>query len=117
MSEQKTHLIDATNKPLGRLATEIAILLRGKYKVDFVPYKDMGDIVIVKNVDKIKLTGKKLSKKKYYKHTGYTGHLKEIPLERLFKKNPELVLRKAVYGMLPKNKLRDRIIKRLKFEK
>jgi large subunit ribosomal protein L13 len=117
MSEQKTHLIDATNKSLGRLAVEIAILLRGKHKVDFVPYKNMGDVVIVKNVDKVKLTGKKLLQKKYYKHTGYTGHLKEISLEKLFEKSPELVLKKAVYGMLPKNKLRDKIIKRLKFEK
>ncbi|MGC9031216.1 MAG: 50S ribosomal protein L13 [Minisyncoccia bacterium] len=114
--ERKTHIIDATNKSLGRLAGEIAILLRGKQKVNFVPYKDIGDFVIVKNVDKIRFTGKKIFQKVYRKHSGYLGHLKEIKLETLFKKRPDLVLKRAVYGMLPKNKLRDKFIKRLKFE-
>lgn len=112
--ERKTHTIDASNKVLGRLATEIAILLRGKNKPDFVPNKDMGDFVAVKNINKIRLTGKKKEKKIYYHHTGYLGGLKEIPFEKLFKKNPGEVLKKAVFGMLPKNKLRARQIKRLK---
>ena len=114
--ERKTHTIDATGKALGRLASEIAVLLRGKQKSDFVPYKDTGDFVIVKNIDKIRFTGKKLEQKKYYHHTGYLGSLKAVSLKELFKKNPTEVLRKAVFGMLPKNKLRARIIKRLKIE-
>jgi len=114
---RKTHTIDAAGKVLGRLATRIAILLRGKHRPDFAPYKDTGDFVVVKNVDRIKFTGKKIEKKKYYHHTGYLGGLKEMPLKKLFKKNPSEVLRKAVYGMLPTNKLRAKQIKRLKFER
>jgi large subunit ribosomal protein L13 len=114
--ERKTHKIDATGKVLGRLASEIAILLQGKHKPNFDPSKDMGDFVIVKNVDKMKITGKKLEQKKYYRHSGYLGHLKEIPLEKLLSKNPAEVLKKAVMKMLPKNKLRKKMIKRLKFE-
>jgi len=112
--ERQTHTIDVAGRVLGRLATEIAILLRGKHRPDFVPYKDMGDFVIVKNVDKIKLTGKKIEKKKYFHHTSYLGGLKETPLKKLFQKKPEQVLKKAVFGMLPKNKLRAKQIKRLK---
>jgi len=114
--KRETHIIDATGKVLGRLATEIAILLRGKHKADFVPYKDMGDFVMIKNINKIKLTGKKMEQKKYYRHSGYLGGLKEIPLEKVFEKNSDLVLKKAVFGMLPKNKLRAKMIKRLKIE-
>lgn len=114
--ERKTHTIDATGKVLGRLATEIAVLLRSKHKPDFAPYKDMGDFVVVKNVDKIKVTGKKIEKKKYYRHSGYLGGLKEIPFKKLFEKNPAEVLRKAVWGMLPNNKLRAQQIKRLKIK-
>jgi len=113
---RQTHIIDASGKVLGRLASEIAILLRGKHKPNFVPYKDMGDFVVVKNVEKLKFTGKKLEQKKYYRHSGYIGGLKEIPLQRLFQTRPEEVLRKAVWGMLPKNKLRKKQIKRLKIE-
>ncbi len=114
--KRKTHIIDATNKILGRLASQIAILLRGKHKPDFVPYKDMGDFVLVKNVKKIKLTGKKMEKKKYYRHSGYLGSLKEVPLKTIFQKNPAQVLKTAIYGMLPRNKLREKIIKKLKIE-
>jgi len=114
---RQTHTIDVTDKVLGRLATEIAILLRGKQKPDFVPYKDMGDIVIIKNIRKIKITGKKIEKKIYYRYLGYPGGLKEIPLKRLFKTKPEEVLKMAVFGMLPKNKLRAKQIKRLQFIK
>ncbi len=114
--ERKTHTIDATGKVLGRLATEIAVLLRGKQKSDFVPYRDMGDFVIVKNVSKLKITGKKMEQKKYFHHSGFLGGAKEIPLKKIFKTNPAEVLRKAVFGMLPKNKLRAEQIKKLKIE-
>jgi len=84
---RQTHTIDVTDKVLGRLATEIAILLRGKQKPDFVPYKDMGDIVIIKNIRKIKITGKKIEKKIYYRYSGYPGGLKEIPLNDFLKQS------------------------------
>ena len=113
---RKTNTIDATGKVLGRLASQIALLLQGKDKAEFAPYKDMGDFVVVQNVDKIKLTGKKLKQKVYYRHSGYLGGLKTIPLKRIFEEKPGEVLRKAVFGMLPKNKLRVRMIKRLKIE-
>lgn len=115
--KRETHIIDAQNKPLGRLASEIAILLQGKHKPDFAPYKDIGDFVLVKNIEKIRFTGKKLKTKKYFKHSGYLGGLKVKTLEELYKKDPFLVLRKAVLGMLPKNKLRAKMIKRLKLLK
>ncbi|MEK7658736.1 MAG: 50S ribosomal protein L13 [Patescibacteria group bacterium] len=115
--ERKTHMIDLEGKILGRIAVQIAVLLRGKGKPDFVPYKDMGDFVTVKNVDKIKFTGKKLENKIYYRHSGYLGGLKEEKLKDLYKRMPSEVLRKAVMGMLAKNKLRAKQIKRLKFEK
>jgi len=114
--KRKTHIIDATDKVLGRLASEIAILLRGKNKPDFDPSKDRGDFVVVKNVNKLIITGKKMEQKKYYRHSGYLGHLKEIPLKKIFKEGPEEVLKRAVYGMLPKNRLRKKMIKRLKIE-
>lgn len=112
-----THTIDASGKALGRLASQIAMLLSGKQKPDFLSYKDMGDFVVVKNIKKIKITGKKIEQKKYFRHTGYPGGLKETPLKTLFKENPGKVLIKAVWGMLPKNKLRAKMIKRLKIEK
>jgi len=115
--QKETHTIDARGKILGKLAVEVAVLLRGKYKTDFAPYKDIGDIVIIENVDKLKFTGRKMEQKKYYRHSGYLGGLKEISLKKLFEKNPSEVFKKAVLGMLPKNKLRSRMIKRLKFTK
>jgi len=114
--ERETHTIDAANKVLGRLASQIALILRGKHKKDFAPHKDIGDYVLVRNIEKMKITGRKMEQKKYYRHSGYLGGLKEIPLKKLFKTKPSAVLTKAVYGMLPKNKLRARQIKRLKFE-
>ncbi|MCD6178195.1 50S ribosomal protein L13 [bacterium] len=116
MIKRKVHIIDATDQVLGRLASKISLLLQGKNKPNFRPHEDVGDIVIVRNVDKIRITGKKAKEKKYYRHSGYLGGLKEIPFEKLFKKDPAEVLRKAVWGMLPKNRLRARRIKRLKFE-
>jgi len=115
--ERKNHTIDAADKVLGRLATQIALLLRGKNKPSFQPYLDEGDSVVVKNAAKIKVTGKKADQKKYYRHSGYMGGLKETPFKKIFEKDPAWVLRKAVYGMLPKNKLRDKMIKRLKIDR
>lgn len=114
--KREKHTIDATDRVLGRLATEIAVLLRGKQKSNFVPYKDMGDFIIVKNVEKLQISRRKMEQKKYYHHSGFLGGLKEVPLKTIFKKTPEKILWKAVYGMLPKNKLRPKQIKRLKFE-
>ncbi len=114
--QRKTHTIDATGKVLGRLATEIVFLLRGKQRADFAPHKDSGDFVIVKNADKIKLTGRKIEQKIYYRHTGFLGGLKKTPVKKLLKERPTEILRKAVFGMLPKNKLRAKQIRRLKFE-
>ncbi len=111
------HTLDAKDKVLGRLAAEVANLLRGKSKPDFVHYLDKGDEVIVKNTDQIKITGQKLKKKIYYRHSGYPGGLKEIRLEEALKKDSREVLRSAVYGMLPKNKLRDKFIKKLELYK
>ncbi|MDP2641041.1 MAG: 50S ribosomal protein L13 [Candidatus Yanofskybacteria bacterium] len=116
MSEKQTYTIDATGQTPGRLATQIAVLLRGKQKPDFVPYKEGEDEVIVENASKMRFTGRKLKQKTYYHHTGYLGGLKEKKLEKLFEESPAEVLKIAVYGMLPKNKLRSRQIKRLKIK-
>lgn len=115
--KRETHTIDATDRVLGRLATEIAVFLHGKHKPDFVPYRDMGDFVVVKNVEKIKFTGNKFEQKKYFRHSEYLGKGKETPLKKIFLKDPTWVLKKAVFGMLPKNKLRAKMIKRLKCNK
>lgn len=112
--KRETHTIDATGQSLGRLASKIAIFLRGKHKPDFLAYKDVGDFVLVKNVEKIRISGKKLENKVYYRHSGYLGGLKKTPLKKIFETNPGQVLKKAVFGMLPTNKLRARQIKRLK---
>jgi large subunit ribosomal protein L13 len=113
---RKVISVDADNKSLGRLAAEVAVLLRGKNKPTYVPYKDCGDTVLVKNIDKMKFTGNKLENKKYFHYTGYLGNLKTATLkEFLIKRGPKEVLRKAVMGMLQKNKLRARQIKRLRF--
>lgn len=114
--QRKTQIIDAKGKVLGRLAAQIAVLLRGKHKPEFVPNKDVGDFVIVKNLKEVKITGNKMKKKIYRYHTGYLGNLREITLEKMFKKDPKRVLWKAVWGMLPKNRLRKKLIKKLKIE-
>lgn len=116
--KRDNHTIDATDKVLGKLAAEVVVLLRGKNKVGFVPYKDMGDFVTIKNVDKIKVTGKKFDNKIYYRHSLYLGGLKKTTMAELAeKKGHSEILRKAVMGMLTKNKMRARQIKRLKFTK
>jgi len=108
------YLVDATGKTLGRLASEIAKILMGKHKPTYTPHVDNGDFVVVVNAEKIHVTGKKLEKKIYYWHTGYPGGLKSATLKELLQKKPTEVIRLAVRGMLPKNKLRDRRMKRLK---
>lgn len=112
--QRTTHTIDATGKNLGRLATQIATLLRGKHKACFTMSQDVGDSVIIKNISKMNLTGNKITQKVYYKTSEYLGNLKEIPAKRMFENNPGRMLRLAVYGMIPKNKLRARQLKRLK---
>jgi large subunit ribosomal protein L13 len=112
--EKKWYLVDAENRILGRLATEIAHRLRGKHKPIFTPHADTGDFIVVINADKITLKGSKLDKKIYYRHSGYMGGLKTIPARRLLEKKPEEVLRLAVKGMLPKNSLGRRQLKKLK---
>jgi large subunit ribosomal protein L13 len=108
------YLVDVDSKVLGRVATQIANVLRGKNKPTFTPSVDTGDFVIVVNAEKIALTGKKMSDKVYYSHSGYVGGLKEITAGKLIEKKPEDLLKKAVKGMLPKNKLARHMLKKLK---
>lgn len=112
--KRQTHTIDASDKVLGRLSVEAAKFLMGKYKSEFVPYLDMGDFVEVSNFSKIKVTGKKLKQKEYKRHSGYPGGLKSESLEKLLQRNPKKVLEHAVSGMLPKNRLGQKMIRRLK---
>jgi large subunit ribosomal protein L13 len=111
------YLVDATGIPLGRLASQVAKLLIGKHKPIYSPDKDCGDFVVVKNASKIVLTGKKLKQKILFRHSGYLGGDKYIPYEKLLPEKADLVVREAVKGMLPKNKLRAKMIKRLKIYK
>ena len=113
MMERETHKIDAKGKALGRLATQISIFLMGKHRPDFAPHKDAGDFVVVENLGQVKLTGKKEDQKEHYRHSGYLGNLKKETIKSLEARKPGEVLRKAVMGMLPKNKLRALMIKRL----
>lgn len=112
--QRKWFVVDAQDKVLGRLATEIANILRGKNKATFTPHLDLGDYVIVVNAEKVKLTGAKLEDKIYYKHTGYIGHLRQTTAQEMLNKKPEEVLLKAVSGMIPRNKLRNEVLKRFK---
>jgi len=107
------HKKDASEKILGRFATEIAILLRGKDRPDFLPYKDSGDSVEVSNINKLKVTGNKIADKLYWHYSGYPGGIRKTTYGELIKKDPGGALKKAVYGMLPKNKLRNNMMKRL----
>jgi large subunit ribosomal protein L13 len=107
-------LIDADGKVLGRLATQIATLLRGKHKPTFTPSMDGGDHVIVVNVEKIKIMGKKADQKIYYRHTGYPGGLKEVPYRMMLAKHPDRILRSAVKGMLPKNRMGRHLLGKLR---
>ena len=112
-SDKKWYIVDATDKIVGRLATEIAVVLRGKNKPSFTPHLDMGDYVVVINCDKVRLTGNKESQKEYIHHTGYLGHLRRKPFATVREKNPKRILTEAVSGMLPKNRLRRHILTKL----
>ncbi len=112
--DRKWYVIDATGLTLGRLATQLAVILKGKNKASYAPHLDNGDYVVVTNCDKFKVTWKKMTDKMYHSHTGYLGGLKEISLEDLLVKKPQKALEFAVSGMLPKNKLRRHMISRLK---
>jgi large subunit ribosomal protein L13 len=114
--KRKKFVIDAAEQAPGRLATQIALILIGKNKVDYEPYIDSGDSVKVLNVDKMKFSGKKLEQKVYQHHSMHPGGLKTIGVKRMMEKHPDEVLRKAVYRMLPKNKLRTARLLRLSFK-
>lgn len=107
-------VVDATDKVLGRLASQIAHRLRGKHKPEFAHHMDNGDFIIVVNCEKIRVTGTKMADKKYYRHTGYVGGIKETNLETLLATKPHLVLMHAVKGMLPKNRLGRAMLKKLR---
>ena len=108
------HLVDASDKVLGRLATQIAGLLMGKHKPTFTRHLDMGDYVVVINAEQVRVTGNKAKQKLYYRHSGYPGGLKSISLERMMQTHPTRVIEHAVKGMLPQNRLRARMMKRLR---
>ncbi len=112
--KRKWYLIDAKGKTLGKIATQIANILRGKNKPTFTPHVDCGDFVVVINARHVKLTGRKLEQKKYYRHSGYIGGLKEVTAADMLDKYPERVIVHAVKGMLPKNRLSNRLITKLK---
>ncbi len=113
-ADRKWFIVDAKGKTLGRLATQLSVILKGKHKVDFAPHVDNGDYIIVTNADKFSVTGKKMTDKIYYRHTGYLWGLKETPMEDLLAKKPTRALELAISGMLPKNKLRQKMLARLK---
>lgn len=108
------YLVDAADKTLGRLASEIALRLRGKHKPEYTPHVDTGDYIVVVNAEKVHVTGNKLKDKIYYRHTGYIGNLKSVSLGRLLETAPERALEHAVKGMLPKNPLGRSMFKKLK---
>ena len=112
-AERKWYLVDATDKVLGRLATEVATILRGKNKPNFTPHLDMGDYVVVINADKIKLTGSKEEQKEYIHHTGYLGHLRRKSFEKVKTTNPTRILKEAVIGMVPHNRLKKFVVAKL----
>ena len=111
---QDWYLVDATDKVLGRLATQIAIRLRGKHKPEYTPHVDTGDHIVIVNAAKIRVTGDKMNQKKYYRHTGYPGGIKETVLSDELENNPERVIERAVKGMLPKNSLGRTMFRKLR---
>ncbi|MEM7413730.1 MAG: 50S ribosomal protein L13 [Myxococcota bacterium] len=113
--ERRWYVIDADGATLGRLATQVAILLRGKHKPIFTPHVDTGDFVVIVNAEKVKLTGRKREQKTYYRHTGYVGHLREVTADKLLAgPHADRVVRSAVRGMLPKNALGRQMFRKLK---
>lgn len=114
LEKRKWYIIDAEGKSLGRLASKIASVLRGKHKPYFAPHQDCGDFVIVVNADKVRLTGKKSEQKYYFTHSFYPGGAKYIPFRQMIEKHPERVIEHAVWGMLPKNALGRKMFRKLK---
>jgi large subunit ribosomal protein L13 len=112
--QRNWYVVDASGQTLGRLASEVAKIVRGKHKPIYSPSVDAGDFVIVINADKIRVTGRKLDQKVYYRHSGYPGGLKEVPLSRMLEEHPTRVIEHAVRGMLPKNRLGRKMIRKLK---
>lgn len=112
--KRETHIIDASGKILGRLATEVATILMGKKKPQFVPYLDTGDFVVVTNASKVKVTGKKMKDKTYVRHSGYPGGLKVETFDKMLARKPEYIIEHAVKGMLPRSRLGSQMIKKLK---
>ncbi|MGI9205237.1 MAG: 50S ribosomal protein L13 [Woeseiaceae bacterium] len=108
------YVVDATNKTLGRLSTEIARRLRGKHKPEYTPHVDTGDYIVVVNAEKIRVTGNKLKDKMYHRYTGYVGNLKSMPLEKLMSETPERAIQYAVKGMLPRNPLGRQMLSKLR---
>ena len=115
--EKKWLLLDASNKTLGRLSAKISSILMGKNKAQYTPHHDLGDYIVVINAEKVKVTGNKDIQKKYYRHSGYPGGLKSSTFSEIIEKNPEDIILKAVKGMLPKNKLSNSMISKLKVYK
>ena len=111
--ERTIHEIDAAGQSVGRVATKVALLLKGKNKATYTPHIDAGDFVTIINASKVKFTGKKLVQKDYYHHTMHPGGLKRTPMKKVFDANPGNVMKRAIMGMLPKNKLREGMMKRL----
>ncbi|MGD2179451.1 MAG: 50S ribosomal protein L13 [Anaerolineae bacterium] len=112
--QRNWYVVDASGQTLGRLASEVARIVRGKHKPIYSPSVDVGDFVIVINADKIHVTGRKLDQKAYYRHSGYPGGLKEVSLRRMLEKHPTKVIEHAVRGMLPKSRLGRKMIRKLK---
>lgn len=108
------YLVDATDKTLGRISTEIANRLRGKHKAEYTPHVDTGDYIVVVNAEKVKVTGNKTTDKTYYHHTGFPGGIKSITFDKLIEKAPERIIEMAVKGMMPKNKLSRAMLSKLK---
>ena len=111
--QRKWYLVDATDKVVGRIATEIANILRGKNKASFTPHLDMGDYVVIINAEKVRLSGNKEGQKEFIHHTGYVGHLRREPFKKVQEKNPKRILEEAISGMLPKNRLKKHILAKL----
>lgn len=112
--EVRWHVLDAEGQPLGRLASQVAQLLRGKYRPTYTPHLDNGDFVVVVNASKVKVTGRKMQQKVYYRHSGHPGGLRETLLSRMLETRPERVIQQAVKGMLPHNKLSRQLLRHLK---
>lgn len=112
--DQKWHIVDADGMVLGRLASKVSQILRGKHKPMWAPHMDVGDFVVVVNADKVKVTGRKAEQKKYYRHSGYPGGLKVTPFKTMLETKPEFIIENAVKGMLPHNRLGRKMLKKLK---